>query len=377
MKIALIRHRYDPFGGAERFTEVLMDRLASKGIEVHVYARKWKADPRSGVKIHPVGGPSWPRLLAHAGFVYLVARAIHRETFDLIQSNEQTLCQHLYRAGDGVHARWLELRRRTQGPLRRQSSRLSPFHLYRLWLERRLFQASSLRAVVVNSEMVRREITERFRIDPGKIHTIYNGVDLDRFHPRNRITIGTAVRRDCGLDDEKPVMLFVGSGFERKGLAFLIRAMAEAGGSSRLWVVGKNRTAPYGEMARKLGVQDRIHFWGPRDDVARFYAAADFFVLPTIYDPFPTVILEAMASGLPVITTRQCGAAEIITQGTEGFVLGAPSCISEMSEHIRFLSHRDKRKSMAAAARLKAESFPIEGTIEQLIELYSLLMTSN
>jgi UDP-glucose:(heptosyl)LPS alpha-1,3-glucosyltransferase len=100
-----------------------------------------------------------------------------------------------------------------------------------------------------------------------------------------------------------PVVLFVGSGFERKGLAHLLRAMALAGGKARLWVIGKGDKGPYLRLAEKLGLSSRVTFWGPHQDVRSFYAAADLFAFPTLYDPFPTAAMEALAAGLPVITT--------------------------------------------------------------------------
>ena len=119
MKIAFIRYRYDPYGGAERFTQMLMQSLAERAVETHVFARQWRQVETPRIHFHHVGGFRWPRVLRHASFVFLVGRAVRLEDFDLVQSNERTLSQHLYRAGDGVHARWLQLRSLQQGRLRR------------------------------------------------------------------------------------------------------------------------------------------------------------------------------------------------------------------------------------------------------------------
>lgn len=374
MRVAFIRYKYDPFGGAERFTQMLLRSLAEQGAEAHIFARKWPEPVAPGVLFHKIGGPGWPSLLGHASFVFLVGRAVRAGNFDLIQSNERTLSQHVYRAGDGVHARWLELRAMEQGWLRRLSVGLNPFHFYRLWLERRLFEHPDLRAVIVNSEMVRSEILARFRIPEDRIHTIYNGVDLERFHPASRLTTGAQLRSRSGLGDDLPVVLFVGSGFERKGLKHLLHALSETEGNARLWVVGKGKTGHYKKLAKKLGIADRTVFWGPQQDVARFFATADIFALPTLYDPFPTVVLEAMASGLPVITTKNCGAAEIITQGEEGFVISSASEVDRMAQHLTYLYRRDHRSPMSLKARKRAETFPLERTIRELGKLYGRLL---
>lgn len=373
MKIAFIRDKYDPYGGAERFTEMLADSLASRGAEVHLFAREWAESENTNIRLHRIAGFRFPSLLRHASFVFLAGRAVRKERFDLVQSNERTLCQQIYRAGDGVHARWLEIRSVHQSFLKRVSVRLNPFHYYLLWLERRLFEDPDLKAVIVNSNMVRREITSRFRIDDEKIHTIYNGVDLNRFHPKNRRILGDPLRVECGIDDGAPVVLFLGSGFERKGLSALIEGMATARGKARLWVVGKGRTAAYQRLARNLGLESRVTFWGPRKDVPRFYAGADIFAFPTLYDPFPTVVLEALASGLPVITTAQCGAAEIMSQGKEGFILGSPDAVLELAESLDTLYHLDRRRKMSADAREIAEGFSYERTVRETERLYQRL----
>ncbi len=374
MKVAFIRYRYDPYGGAERFTQLLMEHLALRGDEVHLYARRWKEAAPSGPIYHRVGGPGWPAILAYASFVYRVGRAVRLGHYDLVQSNERTLCQHVYRAGDGVHARWLELRLSQLGWIRRFSIRLNPFHRFRLWLERALFESPELKAVIVNSNMVRDEILSRFRIDAACIHTIYNGVDLERFQPGRRAEGGEALRLRVGLNRETPVVLFVGSGFERKGLEPLLRAVARSTGGAHVWVVGKGRVPRYRGLARTLGIESRVTFWGPQEDVVPFYAGADLFVLPTLYDPFPSVVLEAMASGLPVITTRQCGAAEIIEEGADGFVVESGLDIETMVDRINQLCDERLRQEMGRAARRKAETLPIEGTVEALKALYEVLL---
>jgi len=377
MKIAFIRNEYDPYGGAENYTQTLMDSLAERGVEVHLFARRWIASGNTKLHFHHIGGPRTPSLLRHASFVFFVRRAIRREEFDLIQSNERTLCQDVYRAGDGVHARWLELRASHQNCLSRLLVRINPFHHYLLWLERRLLEQPNLKAVIVNSNMVRHEITSRFQIPNERIHTIYNGVDIKRFRPENRLTIGNQLRSECGLVDEIPVVLFVGSGFERKGLGNLLRGMALAIGRAQLWVVGKGNKRPYQRLAQKLGLMSQVTFWGPHQDTLRFYAAADIFAFPTVYDPFSTAVLEALATGLPVITTAQCGTAEIISHGKEGFILSSPRATKELGGYLNDLYNPKRRHALSANARKKAEAFPLKRTIDELQHLYLHLVKNN
>jgi UDP-glucose:(heptosyl)LPS alpha-1,3-glucosyltransferase len=373
-RIAFVRYKYTAFGGAERFTDLLVESMAKRGAEVHLYTREWKGKIDDGVVLHRVGGPARPALLAQAGFVLGVDRMLAAERFDLVHSNERILSADVYRAGDGIHARWLEIRGSGQDLLRRLTVRLNPHHCFRLWLERHLLENPALKAIIVNSSMVREELLSRFSIDPARIHTIYNGVDLERFRPGNRGSAGIELRRRRALAPDTPVVLMVGSGFERKGLDPLLRGMAAAGGNAELWVVGRGRTRRYADLARRLGIDDRVVFWGPQADTVDFYAGADIFALPALYDPFPTAVLEAMASGLPVITTAQCGAAEIITDGEEGYVLGSPDDTAALAGHLRHLYSARVRQTMSEKARSRAEAFPVERTLRELEALYAVLL---
>ncbi len=377
MKIAFIRNEYDPYGGAERFTQTLSEAFAERGDEVHIFAREWIESGTPNIRFHRIRAFRSPSLLRHASFVYLAGQSVRKEQFDLVQSNERTLCQDIYRAGDGVHARWLEIRATYESFLKRVSVRLNPFHRYILRLERRLFEHPDLKAVIVNSDMVRREITSRFRIPDEHIHTIYNGVDLKEFHPQHRASVGKPFRKECNISDATPLVLFVGSGFERKGLAALIKGMSMAGSDAKLWVVGKGKTRSYKNLTEQLWLDARVTFWGPQKNVMPFYAAADILALPTWYDPFPTVVLEALASGLPVITTAQCGAAEIIRRGREGFILSSPHAVPELAGYLTKLYHPSQRGVMSVNARRKAEEFPLDRTVRELEELYQNVMNMN
>lgn len=370
-KIAFIRADFDPYGGAERFTASLMEDLASRGMEIHLFARTWKAATQAKYVIHRVPAIASPSLLRQWSFVTGVKKALAQHHFDLIQSNERTLSQHIYRAGDGVHATWLSLRKERSSPTKRLSLAGNPFHRYMLRLEKKMFEAPDLRAIIVNSEMVRQEILDRFQVDNRKIHTIYNGVDCSRFHPANKERLGLALRQKQGIAPEAKIALLVGSGYERKGVRPLLAALARVPENILLWVVGKDSLAPYRKLARRLGLAERVTFWGKQEDVRPFYAAADFFVLPTLYDPFPSVTLEAMASGLPIIVSKQCGAAEVIRAGREGFIIATPED-ERLASYIETLanSHRE----MSAAARLCAEQFPFSRTVQELLTLYHRLL---
>jgi UDP-glucose:(heptosyl)LPS alpha-1,3-glucosyltransferase len=172
--------------------------------------------------------------------------------------------------------------------------------------------------------MVMREIRERFATPAERLVLIRNAVDSTAFHPGLRTEMRSAVRQQLAIPPEANVVLHVGSGFQRKGVAAFLEAVARAEGG--LWgiVAGKDKHAPrYVALARRLGLAGRVRFVGSVSDVRPYLAAADSFLLATLYDPFPNAALEAMASGLPIVTTPDCGAAELVADGENGFVRDA------------------------------------------------------
>ena len=321
MKLALVRQKYTPFGGAERFVERALGALREQGTDVTVIARQWQGPPGPGfLRCDPFYlGRTW----RDAGFARAVQDIMASGRFDLVQSHERIPGCHIFRAGDGVHATWLELRSRANAVPPRLTFLLSPWHRYTLAAEAAMFRHPDLRAVICNSRLVRDDIATRFGTSADKLHVIYNGVDLDAYHPRLREQHRQATRQSLGIAADAPLLLYVGSGFERKGVPTLLPAIAAMQHrDALLLVVGRDRQeAAMRARAGQLGLGDRVRFLGGQQDVKPFYGAADVFVLPTLYDPMPNAALEALACGLPTVTTTTCGAAELIQPGITGRVV--------------------------------------------------------
>ena len=370
MRIALVRQRYNPFGGAERFIERALAALAAQGVTVTVFAREWTGDPGRVVRCDPfhIG-----RLWRDWSFARAVCSELERSGADLVQSHERIACCDVYRAGDGVHAQWLDYRKDALGPLGRLGLALNPYHRYVLAAERRLFASPRLRAVICNSRMVEKEILRRFGVPGEKLHVIYNGVDLDAFHPRLREAHRAAMRERLAIPQRALVHLFVGAGFERKGVFPLLEAFARAPDrSAHLIIVGKDKAeARAHRRSAALGLAARVHFAGGQEDVRPWYGAADSFVLPTLYDPFPNAALEAMACGLPVVTTPRCGTAELIDEGENGFVVPALDAGALTGALARLDAQSAQR--MGRAARARAEGFSLDAMTQRMLALYRSL----
>ncbi|MBK6972184.1 MAG: glycosyltransferase family 4 protein [Sterolibacteriaceae bacterium] len=373
MKLAIVRQSYTPFGGAERFVERAVEALNRSDLSLTIVARRWRGAPTHEVlRCDPFHlGRTW----RDASFARCVQKLIADRRFDIVQSHERITGCDVFRAGDGIHATWLELRSRAGGSLSRLGQALSPWHRYTLAAEAAMFADPRLRAVICNSRMVRDDLARRFGLDSAKLHVIYNGIDLDDYSPALRDAHRSRVRQEQGVGEAAPVMLFVGSGFERKGVRALIDAaamMRESG--AQLWIIGKDKhRARYEAHARGAGVAGRVRFLGPQQDVRPYYGAADAFALPTLYDPFPNAALEALASGLPLVTSASCGASELVEPGRNGFVCDALD-IPALARSLDALCAPGAARAMAAAARATAMPLSREAMADRLVALYRSLM---
>ncbi len=370
MRLALIRAKYDPFGGAERFVETAAAALADQGVDLTILSRTWPDNARDGVRHHIIDPPYLNSTARDRGFAKAVCAYLKTEKFDLVQSHERLACCDVYRAGDGVHAEWISQRRRVVGGLKRLEMSVSPHHRYLLRAERELFTSTRLRAVICNSRMVRDEIVRHFGTDAGKLHVIYSGVDTQKFHPDSIRGLRLPTRERMAIPPDAKLALFVGSGFERKGASAFIDAVA---GMPQLHgvVVGKDkRLNATKQYAAANGCARRIHFTGGVADVLPYYAAADVLLLPTLYDPFPNVCLEALACGLPVITSTKSGAAELLREGENGFVTDALDTAAMRMALERALAG----PQMGAAARASVLDYTPENMAAQYLALYRRLL---
>lgn len=375
MKIAIVRKKYTPFGGAERSAAALVEGLLDNGHEVHIFAHQWKEGdgPARRLYFHKVPIVPGASFLQVLSFALNSARLLKRERFDLIHSFERTLYQDIYRAGDGCHREWLARREKVVGPFKRALTSINPFHLSILAIERYIFREGNYKLIIANSQMGMEEITRHYNVPPERIGVVYNGVDLERFSPRNKAIYREGTRKSIGIAQDELMVLFVGSGFERKGLDFLLQAIAlvkkGSGQPIKLVAVGKGREQKYARIARKIGLAQDVIFIGPTERVREFYAAADIFALPTIYDPFSNACLEAMASGLPVITSRANGAAELLSGGA-GLIVEDATDSKKIAGALLYLNDPETRYEIGLRARQKAEAFSIQGHVQKTIDLY-------
>lgn len=332
MRIALARRHVASGGGAERTVELLARGLAGRGHRVAVIAGAWPGGPPPGVEllsVDPGKGKAGARVFAQG-----VLAALETWGPDTWLSLERVPGCPFFRAGDGVHAAWLERRAPYRSGLSRLGTRLDRGHRALLELERETLSHPALRLVVANSAMVAEELKRHHGLGPERVRVVYNAVDRGALAAGEGPTTRGHLRESLDTAGSRPVLLFLGSGFERKGLAFALAALAEMP-EALLWVAGRDRPSPWRRRARRLGVAGRVRFLGLRRDAAEIMRAADAMLLPTIYDPCANACLEALCLDLPVVTTEANGAGELVRAGGGGVVVAEPADAPALAEACR------------------------------------------
>jgi UDP-glucose:(heptosyl)LPS alpha-1,3-glucosyltransferase len=368
MKVALLIESFGALGGAENQAAMLAAALVERGHAVRVYAASVRGE-MPGVEATALGKTD------HRGFARACATALKGQAIDVVHSFARTVSQDLLRLGGGVHAEYLRRMEPARSRIGRWFSRINPKERRILALERESFRPESTRLIQAVSNRVRDEVVRHYGIGPARIAVTRNSVDLKRFHPGLR-EHRAATLAELKLPADAFVVLYVGAGFRRKGLARAIESMAYVPRDATpvLLVAGSGRAARYERLAKRLKV--RARFLGARSDVDRLYGTADAFVLPTLYDPFPNVCLEAMACGVPAIVTEVAGVSEIITPGVDSFVVPDPGDPHEIASRFsRLLNPRD-RAAIGAAARKTAESRPFAAYLDETLALYERVQAS-
>lgn len=366
MKLALICRPFTFHGGIETATAGLVTALVKSGAhDLHLLTTAAQF-PVPGITVHRLAALSQPSALRQLSFALAARRAARAGAYDLVQSHERCLEQDIYRAGEGSHRAYLHA-------MGRDGLQVNPQHRLLLYLERRIFTLRSARHIVAISARGKAEIESLYGTPGERVTVVYNGVDLERFHPDNRRRWRQEVRRALGISDQAWLIAFVGSGFERKGLGPLLDSVASLDDPRvHLLVAGKGRTEAYRETAARRGLTGAVTWIAPRPDVERIYAAADVVALPARYEPFGNVHLEALASGVPVLTSATAGGSEAVEHGVCGAVVTslAPE---EIARGLREIRDGDAGR-LSLAARAAAEPFTYAALVVGLEKIYRALV---
>lgn len=371
MDIAFLRKKYSFHGGSERYIHRLATHMLEHGHRVHIYASQWADGPdMAGIQVHRVRCWTINSFLRDLSFAFFAFLAVRRGKHDIVQTHAKTFLQDVYRGGDGCHVEWLRQRWRRSGWATRIRTVVNPHNWLNLWMERRILRGRRFARVMAISEMVKNDMMRNYGVRAEDIDVVYNGVDTGLFRPDLRSTKGVEVRRRHQVAAGDRVALFVGSGFERKGVRPLLEAVRMVRGPLTVLVVGKGKPIELPGMP----LDKRIVYCGAQPDVEGYYAGSDVFVFPTMYEPFGNVHLEALASGVPVVTTRLAGGAELIEEGVNGHVVDVPEDAERIARAIEDLTDPERLDARRAAARRTAERFSFERHIEAAMSVYERVM---
>jgi UDP-glucose:(heptosyl)LPS alpha-1,3-glucosyltransferase len=353
-------------GGAERYLVDLCARMAADNFEVHVYAEHWDEE-NTGIHFHRVKTFPFPKGLRLLLFAIRATKEIETGEYDVTLGVGNTLKADVLQPHGGVHWAWFwRSLRAYDNPIlwtiKYLGRVVSPKQWINGWIEDAPYKRKNCHKVIAISDMVKQDMIRWYGISENQISVIYNGVDIDRFHPRNR-RYREEVRRRHGIENEF-VILFVSNNFRMKGLRYLLQVLSrltkEGSPPFKLVVLGRDRQNPYLRLAKKLGIIEKVVFAGSTDEPEKYYGAADLLVHPTFYDACSLTVLEALSSGLPVITTLSNGASGIMTSGRGGFLISDPRDRYTLVQKISVFFDQEMRDRATIAARRLAEDYTHE-----------------
>jgi UDP-glucose:(heptosyl)LPS alpha-1,3-glucosyltransferase len=355
LTIVFVRRGYSQTGGAEAYLKRLARRVVDAGHNAQLVTTKdWPQNQWPFGALHRI--PSQSAI----AFANELEQVRPRIPCDVLMSLERVWNCDVYRAGDGVHRAWLNRRQSLASPFSNLFRPFSLKHNHILRLEESLLRDRRAGRIIVNSQMVKNEIVALHGYPVEKIDIVRNGVPVSKF--REAAAERKQSRAAFALAADEIAVLFAGSGWERKGLRFAIKAVEACPDPKlRLFVAGRGNRGHY--------KSSRVQFLGTVVDLSPVYTAADIFILPTIYDPFSNACLEALACGLPVITSRNNGFSEIIEEGVHGSIVDSANDIAGLGDAIRFWSDAARRAVVRSTNMRYAAQFDISKNVARTLEI--------
>jgi len=379
VNVALIVEWLDAWrGGAETSSQQFIHHLIDLGVRLDIITRS-PISPRPGMNVHAIRVKAASRATRTIRFIRSADQLARSLPVDLVHAITATPACDIYQPRGGTIAETIErnLASRTSTAARAVKRASSRFNMKQRWLlnlEQRMLTSASGPRVIAISDYVSRQLRSHYDVSPDRIHKIFNGVEPDNSDPPTRSRDRREIRGMYNIGNDEPLAIMVAHNFRLKGLGSWVDALTrlqKQGSRLRSLVIGGGPIAPWRRVALRRGLGDVLHFCGPSDRVRAFFHAADIFVHPTFYDPCSRVVLEAMVSGLAVVTTRYDGAAEMIQPGENGFVINSPNDIDLLTDHVATLvSDAGLRQRIGDSARQIAPAVSMRNHAENVRTLY-------
>ena len=382
MRVALVVEWLDAWrGGAETSTLQFLNHLVDRGVEVHVFTRS-RPSPRPGLNVHTVSGASMSRTRKSITFARRVERRLAEARFDVVHAISPCRAAIVYQPRGGTVAESIERNLAllaTSGArnLKRYANRFNLKQRYLLRMERSLLGAGEGPLVVAISGYVEDQLRRHYDLSAERIRRIYNAVEPDETPKDERAEDRRRIRREYGIGERDLLVIQVAHNFRLKGVRRWMEAhstlLGRGVGNVRTLIIGRGESERWHRLCAKLGLGRHLAFTGPTDRVRAFLHAADTLVHPTYYDPCSRVVLEGMVAGLPCVTTRWDGAAEMIRQGENGFILSDPGEVERLAEIVLMLRDGGVRKPIGEAASAVSEAVSMARHAAQMEGLYEKL----
>ncbi len=351
--ILITKRTFSLFGGLEKNALRLAKELADKGFDVHFFSSSKLKDMPYRCIYRPLS-KNLSRTGKVRAFDLLSQKWQKKNSYHAVIGMDRTTMQTHLRAGDGCHKSYLQRRKQAASFFEKLLLPFNPMHSALLQLEKKAFENPHLKKLIVNSRMVKEEILSHYSIPEKKISVIHNGVEWIENQPLFNQTFEKQkeIKEQLALKSGSSVLLFIGNGYKRKGLPFLLRALAQiANASFYLVVIGKDKNiAYYQKFAKKMGLEKKIRFLGPQGDVYPYYQLADCLIIPSLYDPFANITLEALSMGLYVLSSAYNGGKEILTDSIGRIV----DIFDQNSFSKELLSLIEKKKTPSSALKIRS-----------------------
>lgn len=353
MRVALSFPGCHRQGGVERVVFECARYLAARRHQVTVFATEWEAGgpPSIGYRRVPVRRHPW--FLRGRSYQAACREQLHLGDHDVLNTHGCVCPEGGVHWVHSLHKAWLERSRRLRPALSSAGvkQRLNPVHRSLLAMEERHFRDRNYRQLIALTPRVRDDLTRLYGVAAADVVVIPNGFSPAEFNPSRRARDREAMRQRLGLEPGQVALLFVANELERKGYTTILSALRHLRRPGlRLLVAGRVSAKRVREQATAFGVADQVLALGPSGDVGALHAASDLFVLPTQYEAFCLSILEALGSGLPVVTSNVPGAVDAIRPGVNGAVVGDPRSGEELATTLEPLLVDEAREALSLAA---------------------------
>lgn len=368
--IALLKSNAQKTGGLEKHTLKIHEAFEKKGWEVFLLTT---GDTPSKTVFPKCSGPSFYRIRY---FDKMCSSWLQTYQPKVAIGMDRNRKQTHIRAGNGCHRAYLASRFAVEGFSKKLMCKMNPLHRTILDIERSSFEDPKLNGIITNSHMVKNEILSYYNVNPKKIFVIHNGVEHGTMEkPFNTFAqTKDKATKEFNIPHDRFHFLFIGNGFARKGLLPLLKALAQLRDKNVfLSVVGKDKHTDYFKNATlDLGIEEQVRFFGPRLDILNFYSIADALVIPSYYDPFANVTVEALAMGLFVVSSKTNGGSEILSK--QGAIIEDLASIDSICDSLKQAMKHKKTPQSARIIRNSVAYLDFSVQLEKFVE--TVLKTS-